>query len=162
MLLTARILILKNFSQKYLVEPVILLMMVSTIFICFLFTNLDVVVTFILLAGIWMLDVHMKRVYKFDNITLFADLSFAAFVFSVGRAVSLISVDLNSKFQQDILLNLFVFSFMLLLLWLANLYNCNNIVEVRSDSSKGKKVNTMNLWFGLFQQHLPSFRLRPS
>lgn len=85
-----------------------------------------------------MLDVHMKRVYKFDNITLFADLSFAAFVFSVGRAVSLISVDLNSNFQQDILLNLFVFLFMLLLLWLANLYNCNNIVEVRSASSKGK------------------------
>lgn len=129
---------MKDLWQKYLVEPVILLIMASTILMCFLFAHLEVAVTFVLLAGIWMLDVHMKRVYKFDNTTLFADLSFAAFVFSVGRAVSLISADSMSEFQQNMILKLFVIQFILLFLWLANLYNCKNIINVRTMSSKGK------------------------
>lgn len=94
----------------------------------FFFFELYLSRAFLLLVGIWFIDFYLKRLLQFDNITLFADLSFSALVFAIGQGISLI--DLKSEkitIEIDYVSQLLFTTFMLFVLWLINLGMCDYI-----------------------------------
>ena len=110
-----------------------LLCIFLVIFACgFFFFELYVSRAFLLLVGIWFIDFYLKRLLPFDNITLFADLSFAALVFAIGQGISLI--DLKSEkitLETDYASQLLFTTFILFVLWLMNLGMCDYISKTR-------------------------------
>jgi len=79
--------------------------------------------TVFLLIIIWMFDIYLKRVNRINNSTLFADLSFSAFVFFVGRGFDFIfgRASMNSS-QEAFQLTMMIV--LLFVFWLINLGIC--------------------------------------
>ena len=117
---------------------VILLLLAIALILAILLLSFGptVTMTAALLAAVWAFDVALKSVLNFGNATAPADLSFSAFVFSVGQAISLISAD---NVDPSPILEFGVLAFVLLLVWLSNLFFCG-----RLDQRQRKESNANN------------------
>ncbi len=104
----------------------------------------NVALTYLLLVGIWIVELTIKRLHQLDNITALADLSFASLVFSIGRGASLINIEGVIDFDPTVALYLVLTVAILLYLWLANLENCRNYREIKKEDLK--KVKEKVIW----------------
>jgi hypothetical protein len=124
----------------FLIEPAIILLIVLVFVGSLLWYPVDKSIIFMVLIGAWFLDGFIKHALGLANETLFADLSFAAFVLTGGRSLTLISV---KNLDQDELVKIGVITFFLLLFWLGNLSSCKSFAQ---SSKEGEKPNPSAIW----------------
>ncbi len=82
-----------------------------------------------LLIGIWYIDAYLKKSFEYPNETLFADLSFAAFVFFAGqRSDSILSITSTVENLREPVVRVFPITLGLCILWLGNLRLCRGLI----------------------------------
>lgn len=116
-------------TTDFVIDIIIILLVTFFFVFTLTFFELYIAVILFLLMGVWLLDVLIKRSLNFDNITLFADLSFSALVFAIGQGVSLIDLTseeimINPTFVTELILIIFILVFF----WIMNLRMCNYII----------------------------------
>ena len=82
---------------------------------------INFIVSVFSLVGVWLLDGFLKEKFSIDNETLFADLSFAAFIFSGSQVITEIGRYQSNDKYVDYLLKLCVLTFILFFIWILNL-----------------------------------------
>ena len=81
------------------------------------YSRLDVAITFVLLVGVWFINVYVKTLYGVAGIIALADLSFAAFVVFIGQCIRSIPIRSVGKFDLDAFFLAILVIFMLFALW---------------------------------------------
>jgi hypothetical protein len=105
---------------------------IAVLFTVFLIA-LPLSVTFVLmlLVGTWWLDAFLKKAMKYHNTTAFADLSFAALIFSGSQGISLMrDRGINSIASEDIATRIIILTAILGFVWLGNLSLCRSLEKI--------------------------------
>lgn len=110
--------------RSVLSELFIILITVAILGVSLLLLRLDITLTLVLLPGVWVLDLYLKEILGFGNETVFADLSFAALMFVSSQGIGLIAAHPLSNLDGASLVQLFIITFILLILWIGNLSFC--------------------------------------
>lgn len=100
--------------RKHLRDSLLLLLGATAVALALLADRADFALALVILPGVWMIDGLLKYLLKFSNETLFADLSFAALIYSASRASGGLDRDTSLIFVS-------------LLLWLGNLSACRGL-----------------------------------
>jgi len=124
-------------KPDYIVEASIILLTVIVLTSSLVWYRLDITVTLVFLFGVWVLDGMIKKSYNLGIKTIFADFSFAAFVFVSSRSVSIVSNMSSMSVHTNSLPQIFVVVFILLILWLGNLLVCRGFANGTTKSQPG-------------------------
>lgn len=142
MLFRKQVGVIKNF----IIDIAIFLFVIIAFIFGFFLVDLYITMTLFLLVAIWLFDVIMKRLLNYDNATQFADLSFSAIAFTVGKGVSLI--DLTYKkvtIETEYTIRFILLLFFLLVIWMINLRVCGYITQTTSNDSQYEEENFVSL-----------------
>lgn len=74
-----------NKTLDIVIDALLVVAIVLGIILTYLFLSMNLAYGLAMLVGIWYIDAYLKKSFEYPNETLFADLSFAAFMFFVGQ-----------------------------------------------------------------------------
>jgi hypothetical protein len=131
--------------KGYLIDGLVMLFSAAVIGISLAWFRLDITVTIVLLVGVWVVDGFLKKTYGFTGETLFADLSFSAFIFAGSQTVGAIAANASTGQNAAAITRLGVISFILSLIWLGNLRMCRGLTPTQSTTREATR-HYQTLW----------------
>ena len=127
----------------------LMLCLVALILGSFFVFSIDITITIILLVGIWAVDHFFKNMLGLGLGTSLADFSFACLVFVGSRGVSLLADVSAISSNLSIIINIFVISFVLLILWSINI-SLSIILEGRPNVDEQRKALITSILISTF------------
>lgn len=135
-----------------LIDAALVCVMACSIIFVYIFISIGLAYGLATLVGIWYIDAYLKGAFEYPNETLFADLSFAAFIFFVGQNGAQILSTLSGKNETTITAEVLVTPFIIGLgiAWLGNLRLCRGLIYPEKYSMSPQDIRiAWGLSFGI-------------
>jgi len=115
-------------TSSILIDAVLVLFIAVGIIVTCVFLSTQLAYGLAVIVGIWFIDAYLKKSFDYPNEALFADLSFAAFIFFGGQNSNDImnltqTTSINSTHEYQLL----PIVIGLCILWLGNLRLCRGL-----------------------------------
>lgn len=117
-------------TTDLLIDALLVFIIASGIVITYMFLSANLAYGLATLVGIWYIDAYLKKSFEYPTETLFADLSFAAFIFFGGQRGTDIISKLPSSTGTQLApeIQVMPIAIGLCIAWLGNLRLCRGLL----------------------------------
>jgi hypothetical protein len=118
-------------NRNLYIEAFLALVTASGIIFTYFFFSINLAYGLAMLLGLWYIDAYLKNSFEYPNESLFADLSFASFIYFIGQKSVGLLLSVPGNTGQSIIVDNQIIPIIigLYIVWLGNLRLCRALIK---------------------------------